>query len=648
MTHFTDPALTQALAKIFPHLRDLSARDAIQSHDGNKWKIEHVLMLMGALDKLALVVKDQLNIDTFITENSGGGQIAQPAMFLFENPFENLRQMCRVAPNVTPQCLWRGRFGFGFEERSPEDQAIIINHMIKSGMKIFRIFDMSNDITNIQASFEIIKAHKETHPDNGLKIEGAISFNTEPREGELGFEKGRVWEVEDYTNYAVELAKLGAEEIVIKNYAGTRGEQMPDLIRAVRARLIEEGFDIPVNLHIHEEYADLLVECLSPEVGADKVDVAIGELSDEHSHSNMRTVIHKWMAANYPDQFSQEEIDAHPVMQEIGKIEALIAEIVHNPNNTLVPGKSFDDLRATPRRVTHEMVEEYGVAGGAISDFTGRAQSKHPDDPEAAWNLTLEMLKTVPETREKGGRFNTVTPGSKICSDQAVIIVTKAPDTPFTMEDYDPQFIKIITGRYGRNLGIEKGIGDVQLRDALLIFNSLKLMNAAVAQESAQKNCPYSYPAVTNELFLIIANTGFGNVKMEKGSVKLNDPDLEEILKQEGLVDRFKAAVEKSGLNNEFKQKILTELTPGTLPVPTLGMEWAREMVNPIIAAKKADHLVTDEEREEYMVLAIMLRQPPKHSFDNGCVVVENLLNKLLDDKLKSAPQFRPPGNDPV
>ena len=55
---------------------------------------------------------------------------------------------------------------------------------------------------------------------------------------------------------------------------------------------------------------------------------------------------------------------------------------------------------------------------------------------------------------------------------------------PMCMSDYTPEYLDIVTGRFGRNLGMEKGIGDKGFRDAALMYRALKRVNQAVENDA--------------------------------------------------------------------------------------------------------------------------------------------------------------------
>ena len=77
--------VTEVLKGVIEHARDLTVRDGIQSWDANKWRFEDVSTVLKEIDQLAVIAKKH-DIAMNPVETWGGGQVAQPAKFLHENP----------------------------------------------------------------------------------------------------------------------------------------------------------------------------------------------------------------------------------------------------------------------------------------------------------------------------------------------------------------------------------------------------------------------------------------------------------------------------------------------------------------------------------------------------------------------------------
>ena len=250
-------------------------------------------------------------------------------------------------------------------------------------------------------SIQILRDYQQSHLDLDIVIEGAISYISEPS-------CPRAWELTDYADYAAEMAALGVNEIAIKDYAGLVDHEIVPLIAAIRKALTAVGFaEMKINLHSHGQKVATLIKTLAG--GADKVDVAIGELSGGPSHTNMRDVIHAYLDG----KFSAAAIAAHPAMQQLGRAETAISAVVSG--SKAANGCGFQEARVILKNLDDEINETYRVAAGALSDLAKRVQPQPNADV-----LFYKVLDEIPMLWEKSGRPNTVTPGAKIMIDQRI------------------------------------------------------------------------------------------------------------------------------------------------------------------------------------------------------------------------------------
>lgn len=261
--------LNKDIAEAYSHERDVSVRDGVQSLLANKLRNKHIFKILESMNALPPLVQAQ-GFSPAPVEVWGGGQFLQPANFLKEDPFHNLKTMHKVAPNLDLQCLNRGRQCWGFGPVSAEVLEAGLQAASDRGLKVVRVFDMMNDIRNLEATFEAVRKINVGRGANKLLIEGAVSYNSEPPASDK-----RAWTLDEYAAYGVELAEKGADEIVIKNYAGTGKYEMVELVKKMRAALDAAGFKHKhLNLHMHGHYPELMADALA--AGAHKVDVAMG------------------------------------------------------------------------------------------------------------------------------------------------------------------------------------------------------------------------------------------------------------------------------------------------------------------------------------------------------------------------------------
>ena len=92
-------------------------------------------------------------------ENWGGATFDVAMRFLYEDPWERLRKMRKLVPNIPFQMLLRGANGVAYS--SLPDNAIyhFCEQAKKNGMDIFRVFDALNDMQQLEVGVKaVIKA----------------------------------------------------------------------------------------------------------------------------------------------------------------------------------------------------------------------------------------------------------------------------------------------------------------------------------------------------------------------------------------------------------------------------------------------------------------------------------------------------------
>jgi hypothetical protein len=374
------------------------------------------------------------------------------------------------------------------------------------------------------------------------------------------------------------------------------------------------------------------------EAGADKVDVAIGELSGGPSHSNMREVIYEALGRR---GFSPDEIKAHPVMQQLAVVEKTIDGIVRRRDPDT--GRSFDDARGPLRELSPEDIERYRIAGGSFSDFLDRAHSQFPKDPENERRLFRAALDEGALLWEQGGRFNTVTPGAKILAGQAYssLNIKKAGHMP-KFGDYSPEYLNVITGRLGENRGMEKSIdgADTGLRDTALMYRTLKVLNTALLNGEIPKE------AVSGQPYSMLTRAELGEsgnrLKInENGSIDLLNVDqVGSILaahvagEQKTPLERLKGAVAKAKIPDELKERLLYELTPGRSPNPTDKLIEGKKIVDDYLQSRQqseediASRKGAISSAEDLGLLAMLFRGRKNNQPD------DTVFTKLLDKHL--------------
>lgn len=96
--------------------------------------------------------------NAYALECWGGATFDVAMRFLYEDPWDRLRKMRKLVPNIPFQMLLRGANGVAYS--SLPDNAIeqFCREAKKNGMDIFRVFDALNDINQLEVGIKAVKA----------------------------------------------------------------------------------------------------------------------------------------------------------------------------------------------------------------------------------------------------------------------------------------------------------------------------------------------------------------------------------------------------------------------------------------------------------------------------------------------------------
>lgn len=230
--------------------------------------------------------KDLLRISPFVAEKFGGlyslenwgGATFDVAMrFLHEDPWERLKLMRSLIPNIPFQMLLRGANAVGYTSY-PDNVVFRFCELAKqSGMDIFRVFDSLNYLPNILIGMEA--AGKA-----GGIVEGAISYT-----GDVGNPAKTKYDLKYYLNLSDEIVRAGTHVLCIKDMAG--------LLKPASAKLLVTALrdrhpDVPLHIHTHDTAGAGIATMLScAESGADVIDVAVDSMSGMTSQPSMGALV---------------------------------------------------------------------------------------------------------------------------------------------------------------------------------------------------------------------------------------------------------------------------------------------------------------------------------------------------------------------
>ncbi|QQY80645.1 oxaloacetate decarboxylase alpha subunit [Keratinibaculum paraultunense] len=351
-------------------ITDTTLRDAHQSLIATRMKTEDMLPIADKIDKVGF----------YSLEVWGGATFDACLRFLNEDPWERLRKLRKTVKNTKLQMLLRGQNLLGYRHYPDDVVEEFIKKSIENGIDIIRIFDALNDPRNIKKSLEATKKY-------GGHAQAAISYTTSP-----------VHNNEYYINLAIEMEKMGADSICIKDMSGILlPYEAEKLVKGLK-----EQISVPIQIHSHftsgianQTYMKAI------EAGADIIDTAISPLGMGTSQPATESMI----ASLQNSPYYPNEIDMDLLLEITDYFKDLRDKYLEEG---LLDVKVLNvDVRTL----------KYQVPGGMLSNLVSQLKE------QGALDKLDEVLEEVPKVREDLGYPPLVTPMSQMVGTQAVLNV---------------------------------------------------------------------------------------------------------------------------------------------------------------------------------------------------------------------------------
>ncbi len=344
-------------------------RDAHQSQAATRMRTDEMLPACEILDKIGY----------YSLECWGGATFDSCLRFLNEDPWERLRKLRKALPNTKLQMLFRGQNILGYKHYADDVVDFFVKKSIENGIDIIRIFDALNDPRNLKQAIDSTKKY-------GGTCEVAMSYTVSPVH------------TEDYfVNLAVELQKMGADVICIKDMANLL---LPYNAYTLVKRLKKE-VTVPIHLHTHNTAGTGDMTLLKAiEAGVDIVDTALSPLGNGTSQPATEPIVATLRGTDRDtglDLGLMSEAAKHfrGVAERLKKDGFLDPKVLGVDINTLL----------------------YQVPGGMLSNMINQLKQAGKSDK------FYEVLEEVPRVRKDFGYPPLVTPTSQIVGTQAVMNV---------------------------------------------------------------------------------------------------------------------------------------------------------------------------------------------------------------------------------
>ncbi|MCM8529242.1 MAG: pyruvate carboxylase, partial [Lentisphaeraceae bacterium] len=390
-------------------LTDTTFRDAHQSLLATRMRTVDMLNITEAYSKN--------HSDFFSLEMWGGATFDVSMRFLKECPWERLRSMRKLAPNILFQMLLRASNGVGYTNYPDNVVKAFIKQAAESGMDVFRVFDSLNWVTNMKVAMDAVL-------ETDAICEATVCYTSD-----LLKPKQNKYNLDYYVKMAKELESHGAHIIAIKDMAGLlKPYAAYELVGALKSEL-----KIPVHLHTHDTSGGQIATLIkAAEAGVDIVDAAMGPLSGLTSQPNLNTLVEMM---RYTDRETGMDFNALGSLSEYWEVV----------REYYTPFESIQKS-STAEVYHHEM------PGG---QFTNLFQQAHSMGLAPRWH---EITNAYADVNQLFGDIVKVTPSSKVVGDLTLFLVTNDLKASDILEaDREIQFptsvIEFFEGRLGQPVG---------------------------------------------------------------------------------------------------------------------------------------------------------------------------------------------------
>ncbi|KAF2810278.1 pyruvate carboxylase [Mytilinidion resinicola] len=335
---------------------------------------------------------DMLNIATetshaysnaWALECWGGATFDVAMRFLYEDPWDRLRKMRKLVPNIPFQMLLRGANGVAYS--SLPDNAIFhfVEQAKKHGVDIFRVFDALNDVDQLEVGVKAV-----------LKA-GGVAEATVCYSGDMLNPKKK-YNLEYYMNVVDKIVAMGAHVLGIKDMAGVLKPRAATLlIGAIRKKYP----DLPIHVHTHDSAGTgvaSMVACAY--AGADAVDTAIDSMSGMTSQPSVGALL-----ASLEGTDHDPGLDGHMV-RHLDNYWAQL-RLLYSPFEAGLTGPDPE-------------VYEHEIPGGQLTNLIFQASQQGLGEQWA------QTKKAYEQANDLLGDIVKVTPTSKVVGDLAQFMVS--------------------------------------------------------------------------------------------------------------------------------------------------------------------------------------------------------------------------------
>lgn len=319
----------------------------------------------------------------FSLECWGGATFDVAMRFLYEDPWDRLRKMRKLIPNIPFQMLLRGANGVAYA--SLPDNAI--EHFVEqakiNGVDIFRVFDALNDVNQLEVGI------KAVHKAGGV-VEGTVCYS-----GDM-LNPSKKYNLPYYLDLVDKLVKLNIHILGIKDMAGVlKPYAAKQLIGSIRKKYP----DLPIHVHTHDSAGTGVTSMVAcAEAGADAVDACSDSLSGMTSQPSINALLASLEGTN---------LDPGLNVHHVRALDTYWSQLrlLYSPFEAHLAGPDPE-------------VYEHEIPGGQLTNMMFQAQQL------GLGSQWLETKKAYEHANDLLGDIVKVTPTSKVVGDLAQFMVS--------------------------------------------------------------------------------------------------------------------------------------------------------------------------------------------------------------------------------
>jgi pyruvate carboxylase len=347
----------------------------------------------------------------------GGATFDVAMRFLYEDPWDRLRKMRKLVPNIPFQMLLRGANGVAYS--SLPDNAIthFCEQAKKAGVDIFRVFDALNDVEQLEVGVKaVLKA--------GGVAEGTVCYS-----GDM-LNPSKKYNLEYYMGVVEKVVNMGAHVLGIKDMAGVLKPRAATLlIGAIRKKYP----DLPIHVHTHDSAGTGVASMVAcAQAGADAVDAATDSMSGMTSQPSIGALVASLEGSEY-----DPGLDAH----NLRLIDHYWAQLrlLYSPFEAGLTGPDPE-------------VYEHEIPGGQLTNLIFQASQQGLGEQWA------QTKKAYEQANDLLGDIVKVTPTSKVVGDLAQFMVSNKLSYNDVLEkaeqlDFPSSVLEFFEGLMGQPYG---------------------------------------------------------------------------------------------------------------------------------------------------------------------------------------------------